>query len=87
MAKRKMGISFERHKEIGAELRKISETLTKMAVEFANAYPKSGHYGRALKGLDKALKGVNDARCYAEENLFKDHPDKASTKIYYGSSK
>jgi len=28
--KRKPGISFERHKEIGSELKKIRETLMKM---------------------------------------------------------
>ena len=82
MAK-KPGISFERHQEIGAELKEMSERLVKLMVEFGNAYPLSGREGKAHSYLSKARHAITDARAFAEETYFREHREKADLNTYY----
>lgn len=85
MSKRKPGLSFERHQEIGNELKRMQRVITSLCVEFGNAYPISGRMARPYKALDKVDKYLSEARCWAEENLAKEHPEKFTTHIYYGN--
>ena len=85
MAKSKKGVTLAEHKAIGAELRAMSERLTKIGTQVANAYSVSSrHGGYSIRAMDKAVKGVSSARCWLEECLFDDHPKEAETDVYYG---
>lgn len=81
MGKKKPGLTFERHQEIGAELKEMYNRLQSLAVEFSHAYPRSNS---AYRELCKATEALGGARSGAEDNLFKEHTDRATTKIYYG---
>lgn len=81
---KKTGLTFERHQEIAAELKDIRERLLTLAIEFGNAYPASGKGGLTYKKLRKAQVTVDAARCWAEEEMFREHPESASTDIYFG---
>lgn len=83
MAK-KPGLSLERHKEVAAELKEIQKRLIALSVEMGNAYPRSGEKSWPAKELARAERHVGSARCWAEENLFRDHPGDADINIYYG---
>lgn len=82
MAK-KSGLTFERHKEIAAELKDIRRRLQRLEIEFGNSYARSGDVGMPYKRLYQALKAVDGARSWAEENLFREHPAQADIHIYY----
>lgn len=85
MGKRKPGLTLEKHKAIGSELRAISEQLTKISVQVSNAYSVSSrHGGYSISGIGKAIKGIDSARCWLEECLFDDCPADADISIYYG---
>lgn len=82
MAK-KTGLTFERHKEIAAELKDIRQRLQKLEIEFGNSYARSGDASRPYKRLTQAVKAVDGVRCWAEENMFREHPTQADIQIYY----
>lgn len=84
MPKRKPGLSFERHQEIGEELKRMQRFITSLCVEFSNAYPLSGRMARPYKSLSKVDHYLSEARCWAEENLATEYPDQFTTDIYYG---
>lgn len=81
MPKRKSGLTMARHREIGAELRVMRDTLVTLAVEIGNAYPvTSRHYGVG----ERAWTAVDRLRSRLDSAMFVEHPDEASTKVYYG---
>ena len=84
---KKGGISFDRHQEIGEMLKIVREEILHLSVEFGNAYPVSGHWGRAGVHMDRALQEIDKVRHYAEENYAKEFPDRWTTETYYGGSK
>lgn len=81
MGKKKPGLTLERHQEVGAELREMYHRLQSLAVEFSHAYPMSDG---AYQELNKAVKALGSVRSGAEDNLFREHRDRATTKVYYG---
>lgn len=83
-SRRKKSISFERHQEIGQQLKRIRSDLLRLSIEFGNAYPVSGPRSRARKAIQKAWQYIDSARCSAEDNYAADYPDKWTTKTYYG---
>ncbi len=81
------GISLERHKEIGKELKIMYNLLLKIQGEFYSSYPKKGKLARPLKEIAKAIEANVNLRHYAEENMYEDvGKENFDTKIYYGSS-
>lgn len=84
MAK-KPGLTFERHKEIATELKDIRQRLLKLEIEFGNSYARSGDASIPYKRLVQAVKAVDGVKCWAEENMFREHPGQANTGIYYGA--
>jgi hypothetical protein len=84
MPKRKPGLSLERHKEIGKELKQMHNDISSLLVEVGNAYPISGKRGKALKHIQQISNSLIEARSELENLLFQDFPDDATTKFYYG---
>lgn len=81
---KKSGLTFDRHREIATELRDIYHRLQSLSIEFGNAYSKNGDNSMPSKKLMRAVRAIGEARCLAEEIMFKEHPDQATTHIYYG---
>lgn len=87
MAGRPKGqISFERHVEIGNELKRIRGLLVTLAVEIGNAYPVTGQKGKAYRALGKAYSSIDQVRSELEERMYEEYPQEANTHIYYGES-
>jgi len=81
-SKKKM--SFERHAEVGDELRRIRGFITKLTVEIANAYPVNGKKGKAFRALRKAEWNIDQVRSELENRMYEDYPQDATTRVYYG---
>ena len=84
MAK-KLGFSWERHLEVGKQLKTISRQLQKLHTEIANAYPiQSKTTRRAKAAYDKVV----DLRCEMDNVVERDHPNKTNSElnnVYYGN--
>jgi transcriptional regulator with XRE-family HTH domain len=84
----KPGLSFERHEEIGEELKRITLFLQRLQDELRHAYPTEGYWGRPLTQVNIALEAIIELRNFAEENLYKEHRDTHSKEVllsvYYG---
>lgn len=85
-SKSKKKISFERHVEIGDELKRTRTFLVTLAVEVGNAYPLTGKKGKAYRALEKAYSSIDQARSELENRMYEDYPQEANTHIYYGES-
>ncbi len=79
----KRGLSLERHKEIGVEMYLIEQQLLHLLGEFGAAYPREGLLARPTNCLQQTIDVISKTRDLAEENLFKDFPQKADVHIYY----
>ena len=79
----KPGITFERHQEIGADLKRIYDALLDYSVELSVAYPLSGDRGKPYRELRKAVHAMMNVRSDLEENYFREHPEKAHVHTYY----
>ena len=85
MPRKKPGLTFEEHVDVGNRLRFLRSELVDLMGLFYKSYPASHKsLGRPHKFIVGALSDIDNARCYAEENLFKDCPDRANFDIYYG---
>jgi len=81
--KRKPGLTFERHRAIGKQLKDIRDDLTNLLVECSHAYPNTGERGAQAKWLNRAYHNIDRARCSLDSRLFEDHPQEAEVGIYY----
>jgi hypothetical protein len=89
----KPGLSPERHTEIGRELAWISDRLTALAVEIANAYPKNGRVSRTALGLIEGRNSLPGLRHVLEDEMFRqyggadvlggDDPGWCTTRVYF----
>jgi hypothetical protein len=71
--RRKPGLTPERNREIGAELRAIHDRLVTLAVEVANAYPRASRAGRAADAymtLGRGMRHIDQLRFALEDELF-----------------
>lgn len=84
MPRRKPGLSLERHREIGRILKEMDQQLASLAVEFGNAYPKTGERSLPHQHLLKARAALSEARNRAENNCAKEFPDDWEVGFYYG---
>lgn len=84
MAK-KSRFTWDRHLEVGKQLKTISRQLQKLHVEIANAYPIQSKAARRVKAAyDKVL----DLRCEMDNVVGRDCPNKTNSelnKVYYGN--
>jgi len=84
---KKLGLTFERHQEIGRILYNMHNELTRLTVEVGNAYPATGKRGKQLKELRHTIMTLNLARCWLDSRLFEDCPDEARKEhVYYHPS-
>ncbi len=84
MAK-KPGFSWERHLEVGKQLKTISGQLLKLSTEIANTYPIQS---KATRRAKSAYKKVLDLRCEMDNVVGHDCSNKTDSelnKVYYGS--
>jgi hypothetical protein len=75
--------TMEQHTAAGRAMKRARNMLVKLYVKVANAYPQS-RSARTLRTIKKIERYIDTARHHAEEQLFKDHPAEATTKVYYG---
>lgn len=80
-APRKTGLTADRHAQIGTDLKNAHHLIVGAVVAFANAYPKNDPL---VRELEKALRSLDDVRSDAEDRLYREHPDEATTNHYYG---
>ena len=80
---RKYGLTLERHREIGGELKEMFNKLIDLTVEVGNAYPVTGDRGRPYIRLSKAHKEISIARSILEDLLYAEHPEDATIDFYY----
>jgi hypothetical protein len=76
-------VSFSQHVELGAKLKRVADDLADVYALIANGYTLS-RCQPVLRNLRQIRQQVNKARHHAEEQMFKDHPAEATTKVYYG---
>ena len=79
----KKGLPFERHTELGKELKEMRNSVSKMIVEIGGAYPFTGARSRPYHHLNKALEHLDLLRVVLDDEVFREYPDGANTKIYY----
>jgi hypothetical protein len=78
-------MTVEGHRAVAAQLQRVRT----LAMSALNTLSNSGsatalHVTRARKELHHVLREIDSARSELEEQLFKDHPQAASTNVYYG---
>ena len=75
--------SFEKHQEVGKELKKIRDYLVWLSVEVGTAYPKTERVSRqafrAHEAVDKLRSLLDD--CFCEEYPYEDEQG-----VYFGQS-
>lgn len=84
MPKRKPGLTLDEHRQAGAELKAMHQTLVKLIVQLGAAYPVTGPINRRVKKVQGAL---SELRCALDDQVFKDHPTRATTRVYYGQNR
>lgn len=85
MSTKKPGLTVAQHEDAGAVLRKMHADLTRLYVEVANAYPKSGkRSGRILRNLAGMTERLGVIRSELEELYAQENPDTWQTSTYYG---
>lgn len=77
---KKTGLTFEQHLALGRRLRGMTEEVTKLIVLLGRAYPIKNYEPYALK----VLGGLCRLRSNLEDDMFREHPDRANLKVYYG---
>lgn len=87
-------MSFERHKEIAEELKKIDSFLVHLYVEFANSYARTntgGPYGyyneNLLKALNKTKYNLFVVRNHAENIMVTQYAEEGFLGVYFGQPK
>lgn len=80
MRTHKPGLSIERHRRIGSELKTMRDALVKLAVEIGNAYPLTS---RQTKAAEKAWIAIDELRTRLDDAAFREHPGVATPGVYY----
>ena len=84
MPGRKVGLTLERHKEIGLELARIRDRLTEIGCEIANSYPKDSKQARTAMAATRPL---DQLRSILDSQMLGEHGGdiRATTHVYYPS--
>jgi hypothetical protein len=78
------GLTLDEHRAAGILMKQSYEDTLQLTVLFAKAYPHTtGPYVELVKAKEALLK----AKDIADDLLFKEHPDLADAKTYYGPMK
>ena len=85
---KKPGVSLERHRLYGRELKQIREILSAMSMEIGNTHARDPGKkpGRAIRALDKAVREIDQARGTLEDVMFAKFPELGSNEgiaVYY----
>jgi len=81
---KKKGLTLDEHRAAGILMKQAYENTVKLTVIFANAYSRAtGPY----VPLEKAMMALLKAKNIADDLLFKEHPNLADAKTYYGPTK
>lgn len=80
MSKMATGLTIERHRELGAELHQMRETLNALVVELWYAYPVRS---KQRIELHRALLHLDVLRSELEGAMFRECPSERSLDIYY----
>ena len=64
--------SFEKHQEVGKELKVIRDHLLKLSVEIRTAYPKQAKVSRQS---EKVYKAIDELRNVLDDCFFEEYPD------------
>lgn len=80
--RKKLGLTPERHTEIGMLLAVTRDELTGIYVEVANAYPTGEAYARKL---ERAVRLLDEARCRAENLFCAENREAFTMEAYYPS--
>ena len=80
-------IPYEVHEQLGETLKTLNCVLVRAYVHIFNN-SKNKKEGRInARCWEKANKANDSLKCYLEEIMFKEHPEKANLDVYYGKSK
>ncbi|MEV6165724.1 hypothetical protein AB0L71_28190 [Streptomyces sp. NPDC052052] len=80
---KKKRLTVEEHTQLGRHLAAMRDELTTLQVQLGHAYPLTGPEAGPARNLEKATKALDEARSSLENFLFREHPDQATTHIYY----
>lgn len=80
---KKIHMTLEEHKELGAQLARIQNELVKATTLVANAYPQKSE---EVKLLRRAVADLSSIKDRLERRVCVEYPDDFSTRIYYPRS-
>jgi hypothetical protein len=80
---RKPRLSPQHHADMGHALAAVRDELAHRSTQLKNAYPQTGAEALPARKLRTASRAIDDARGALEDALFREHPDKAETTVYY----
>lgn len=78
-------ITFGEHEKLGKLLKTIGKKLMFESVRIHNEQKTKALGRRKTIRYTKSIKALSELKDNLEEIMFKDYPDKAKTKIYYGA--
>ncbi|PBC77584.1 hypothetical protein BX265_2335 [Streptomyces sp. TLI_235] len=76
-------LTADQHAELGRALAGIHDELVHRKVQLGSAYPKTGPEAEPAREIEKALGALRKARTALENAAFREHPDTATTQLYY----
>jgi hypothetical protein len=69
-------MKFEEYQRLAELLKEAIEILSNFKLINPKKAPINKFYRRTLKG-------INEAKCWAEEMMFQEYPEKATTEVFY----
>lgn len=87
MPKKKPGLTTGQHKKLGNSLKDMHNSIIKMQVDLANAYPRKGFLLKFERQSGKILTELSKLRYDILENAFiEEYPDEEWRGVYSGSA-
>jgi hypothetical protein len=78
MPRKRPGFTFERHQQVGEELKEIDRKLGSLLVSVCEAY---GPSSKQSKAAEKAAKGVSRLRSELDNAVCGEHPEKTDKEV------
>lgn len=75
-------ITVERYHELGLRIRQLNDEFIHLCVEMGKHYPVQSKLNILLNKVERDLRNL---RSEAEDQMFRDYPEQASIRIFYGS--
>jgi len=86
MPRKKQGIDWPRHQEVGRRLKEIRAYLNQLSTELSGSY---GVSSTVAARAEKAIAGLDKLRCELDDIVCRDFPslsDKEVVSVYYGAN-